>query len=233
MPKKRCDLQSATSRAFAGAARAALAAMLLLALAQSSGAAQALYKWADADGKIHYSDQPPKGFKGEVMRIDADEQPATQPPYQAPRDGARRSEQDAPRTPDLASQKRDQRSKLAAAISVARERYEAAKQALDAAGAPQDDERQVIQQRVDKNSPAPGPGSATTGGMLGMGGMLGGAPRSNCTTVKSASGQQVTTCPTPVPNDAYYDRIAKLEEAVRAAKEELEAAEQAYRRAVD
>ena len=132
-----------------------------------------------------------------------------------------------------AGQKREERRKLEASVSAARIKLEAAKAALDAGGAPQDDERQVVQQRVETGRPAPGPGSASTGGMLGMGGMLGGAPRSNCTTVKGADGRVVTTCPTQVPNDAYYDRIRKLEDDVRAAEEGLEAAQRAYRRGVD
>lgn len=214
--------------------RIAMLAMTSLTVPALDASAQTvMYKWVDAQGKTQYSDRLPKGFKGEVIRINPDEQPATVAPYQAPRADVKRAEQDPAPASDLAGQKREERRKLEASVSAVRAKLEAAKAALDASGAPQDDERQVVQQRVEKNRPAPGPGSASTGGMLGMGGMLGGAPRSNCTTVKSADGREVTTCPTAVPNDAYYERIGKLEEDVRVAQKELEAAEQAYRRAVE
>ena len=40
-------------------------------------------------------------------------------------------------------------------------------------------------------------------------------------------------CPAIVPNEIYFERIAKLEAAVKQAEEEVDAAEQAYRRGVD
>jgi outer membrane protein TolC len=36
-----------------------------------------------------------------------------------------------------------------------------------------------------------------------------------------------------VPNDVYYERIKGLEDALRQAEDELEAAQQAYRRGTD
>jgi hypothetical protein len=211
---------------------AAASALAAFALAVAgSAAAQVLYKWIDPDGKTQYSDRPPKDFKGTVTRIEPDEQAAPVPPYRAPRDGVG---QDGSRPlPDIAAERREVRRKLAAAVERARDRLAVAKAALEDGGAPQDDERQAVQQRVDAATPAPGPGSASTGGMLGNGGMLGGAPRSNCTKSKGSSGQVVVTCPTLVPNDAYYERVRKLEDDVRAAEEELAAAEQAYRRGAD
>lgn len=216
-----------------GRVRGVLCAIALLAVPLCDAYAQVLYKWVDADGKTQYSDKPPKSFKGEVTRIDADEQPAAAAPYRPPASNAKRGEESGPIAPDVAAERRELRRKLTADVANAREKLATAKAALDAASAPQDDERQVVQQRVEKGRPAPGSGSATTGGMLGMGGMLGGAPRSNCTTAKSADGRVVTTCPTQVPNDAYYERVRKLEDDVRAAEEELDAAQRAYRRGVD
>jgi hypothetical protein len=215
-------------RAF-GTRIVAAAAFALVAFALAGSAmAQVLYKWTDADGKTQYSDRPPKDYKGTVTRIEPDEQPAPQAPYQVPREGGA-----AKPPPDVAAGRRELRSKLAAAVAIARDRLAAAKAALESTGTPQDDEHQVIQQRVDSASATPGPGSASTGGMLGSGGMFPGPARSNCTTAKGASGQTVTTCPTVVPNDAYYERIGKLEADVRAAEEALAAAEQAYRRGAD
>lgn len=210
------------------------AACIAAALAFGTGApfaGQALYKWTDVDGKTQYSDKPPKNFKGEVVRIDTDEQPATLAPYKAPSSAAKST--DKPAAKDVASERRELRQRLADAVTAARAKLAAAQTALDDSSAPQDDERQIVQQRVEKNRAAPGPDSLSTGGMLGSGGMLGGAPRSNCTTTKNADGRTVTTCPTGVPNDAYYDRIRKLEEDVRTAEEELAAAERAYRRGAD
>jgi hypothetical protein len=213
---------------------AAASALALFAVALAGGAAaQALYKWVDADGKTQYSDRPPKDFKGAVTRIEPDEQPAPLSPYRAPRAGVAAGQDGAAQLPDVAGERRELRRKLAAAVTNARDKLAAAKAALEAGGVPQDDERQAVQQRVDAATPAPGPGSASTGGMLGNGGMLGGAPRSNCTKSKGSSGQVVVTCPTLVPNDAYYERVRKLEDDVRAAEEELAAAEQAYRRGAD
>lgn len=216
-------------------ARPLAAAAIALALVAIPGqaAAQVLYKWVDGDGKTQYSDKPPKTFAGTVTRITPDEQPATEAPYKAPRAKAKGADDaTAPQPPDLATARRDLRRKLAGDLALAKARLAAAKAAVEGA-VPQDDERQVVQQRVEKGRPAPGGGSASTGGMLGSGGMHGGAQRSNCKTVKDASGRIVTTCPTSVPNDAYYERAKRLEDDVLAAEQELEAAERAYRRGVD
>ena len=213
----------------------AFAAILAIALAVACGeaAAQVLYKWVDKDGKTQYSDRPPKDFTGVVTRMEPDEQPAPVPAWKAPVPRASAKAEEPAAAPDYAAQRREMRRKLEAAVAAARLKLESARAALEAAGSPQDDERQVIQQKVDKDHPAPGAGSASTGGMQGSGGMHGGVARSNCKTVKGNDGKTVTTCPTMVPNDAFYDRIKGLEDAVKAAEEELAAAEQAYRRGVD
>ena len=213
---------------------AALGIAWAAALAVPSAAlSQAFYKWTDKDGKVQYADQPPKNFTGPIIRVEPDAKAdATALPPVPPKLGTKAAEE-APPPPDMATKRRDLRKKLEANLTRARENLELAKLALAEAATPQDSERQVIQQRVDQRALAPGPGSASTGGMHGSGGMHGGAPRSNCRSVKGSDGKVVTTCPTLVPNDAYYDHIQKLEEAVRKAEEELEAAEQAYRRGVD
>ena len=181
---------------------------------------------------MQYSGQPPVKFDGPVTRIDVDPKaneaklPRMATPDKPADEGVK-----APR--DINTERRDNRLKLEAARTAAREKLRVAREALDNAAGPQDEERQVVQQRVQKGASAPGPGSASTGGMLGNGGMHGGAQRVNCKTVKGADGKTVTTCPTLVPSDQYYDRVKKLEDAVKAAEEELEAAELAYRRGVD
>ena len=205
----------------------------ILAAPTAAMAQQAFYKWTDKDGKVQYADQPPKNFTGPVTRVEFDAKAdavALPPVTKAPAKG----EEAAPAPPpDVAAKRRALREKLGAEVTRARENVALAKQALADAGSPGDSERQVIQQRVDSKNPAPGPGSASTGGMFGSGGMHGGALRSNCRTAKASDGKTVTTCPTIVPNDAYYERIRQLEEAVRKAEEELAAAEDAYRRGVD
>jgi hypothetical protein len=169
-----------------------------------------------------------------LTRIEPDENPPPAPPRAPYRPAAKALDDAKPQAQDSAATKREMRRKLEVAVETAREKLALAKRALEDVGSPQDEERQVIQQRVDRSHPAAGPGSASTGGMLGSGGMHGGAQqRSNCRTVKGSDGRAVTTCPTMVPNDAYYDRVKRLEDAVRAAEEELEAAEQAYRRGND
>jgi hypothetical protein len=205
----------------------AASAFAILALALAGGAAaQVLYKWIDDDGKTQYSDRPPKNFKGAVTRIEPDEQPPPGAPYRAAGPAARPGEDGFMQPPDVAAARRELRRKLAADVAAARERLAAAKLALEVSSAPQDDERQTIQRRTDQVSALPGTGSAIAGSGLAFG-------RSNCTTAKNADGRPVTTCPTAIPNDAYYERIRKLEDDVRAAEENLDTAERAYRRGVD
>ncbi|MEP7068712.1 MAG: DUF4124 domain-containing protein [Usitatibacter sp.] len=214
----------------------ALAAMAALSIALACGgaAAQALYKWVDADGKTQYSDRPPKNFAGPVTRLEPDEQPMAPPrAAERPATRAQRAEESAGTAPDSAALRRMLRQKLEAAVASARAKLEGARAALDSASSPGDDERQVIQQKLEKGSPMPGAGSATTGGMSGSGGMHGGVSRANCRTVKGSDGKTITTCPTMVPNEVYYEHVKVLEDAVKAAEEELAAAEQAYRRGVD
>jgi hypothetical protein len=210
------------------------AASLLLAcaLAASGGAAgQVLYKWVDAQGRVQYSDKPPKDFKGEVTRI----QPEDYPPAvvrPVPQPAAKGQDGKA----DLNTQRRVVRERLAADIARARDKRDAAKRALDEAQ-PTDDERQVIQQRVSRGGntkPQPianrdATQARTTGG--GMHGMS--ADRTNCREVVS-NGRKGVVCPTSIPGgEAFRERVKALEEALAAAEEELAAAESAYRRGVD
>ncbi|MFZ3322114.1 MAG: DUF4124 domain-containing protein [Usitatibacter sp.] len=214
------------------------AAFLIAALVafQAPASGQVLYKWVDKDGKTQYSDQPPKNFAGPVTRIEPDEKAAAAPPAPTSDPGAaakaQKANDDIHAIIEMAAKKRAERDKLEARMIAARERLAAAKAALDGA-TPGDDEHQVIQQRVDQANPVPGPGSSSTGGMFGMGGTNGIAPRSNCSTSKNAAGNNVVMCPTIVPGEAYYDRVKQLEDAVKAAEDDLAAAETAYRRGVD
>ena len=206
----------------------AAVAVLLAALVAGPAWAQVLYKWIDKDGNVQYSDKPPVKFGGPVTKIEVDVPPDPDTTPRPPR-----ARDVGPASSEIAAKRRLVRTQLAAEVARARDRLEAAKTALAAADAPLDDERQVVQQRIDQSRPQPGPDSQSTGGMLGMGGMLGGADRSNCRTEQQADGRKVTTCPTYVPGDAYYERVEKLEDAVRRAQADVDAAEEAYRRGVD
>ncbi|MEJ2795423.1 DUF4124 domain-containing protein [Iodobacter sp. LRB] len=42
--------------------------LILMALLITATAHAEIYKWKDADGMMHYSDQPPKGNKAEVLK---------------------------------------------------------------------------------------------------------------------------------------------------------------------
>lgn len=201
--------------AIARLAAFALAFAPALAVAQGPS----FYKWIDADGKVQYSDKPPKAFKGEVTRIEHDFEKYVAPPA-ASAPGA------APAAPekakalvsapdDPASKRRATRASLEARLARARADVEAARKALSDGEAPELDERQTIQQRGAK------------GGMHGM------TARSNCRVEVGKDGKKSTMCPTSVPTAEYHDRVARQEEAVRKAEEELAAAEEAWRRGVD
>ena len=63
-------------------ARSAFFACLVLLCAPA--AAQTMYRWTDAQGRVQYSDRLPKDFKGEVTRIEADAQPPPAAPIARP-----------------------------------------------------------------------------------------------------------------------------------------------------
>lgn len=175
-----------------------------------------IYRWVDAEGKVHYGDRPPTGFKGEVTRVETEPERAPVPPWTAPAaaepeaSGARGS---APE--DLAAKRRATRAQLEARLARARANVAAAKKALSDSEAPQDDERQVIQQRQ------------AGGGMHGM------AARSNCRAEVGKDGSKALMCPTSVPTAEYHERVARLEASLKKAEEELTEAERAWRRGVD
>ena len=123
---------------------------------------------------------------------------------------------------DVAQKRRELRDRLEADLARARAKLELAKAHLADDTAPEENERQIVQQRVEKGMPMPGSGA-----------MHGSAERSNCRVVTDNAGKNTLICGTMIPNEAYRERQQKLEDAVRKAEEELAAAEQAYRRGVD
>ena len=200
------------------ARRAAFAAAMAALLASPPLAAQVLYKWIDANGKVQYSDQPPKKHTGPVTRIEPDV-PAT--PAPAPKPAVAPAPVSSPPkaapAEDIVAKRRATRAALEKRLYAARDKLDAAKKALADASEPSDEERQVVQQK-----PQPG-----QGGMHGLS-----SARSNCTK-SVVNGKAVVTCPTMVIKEEYFDRVGKLEDAVRVAEAELAEAEQAWRRGVD
>ena len=190
-------------------------AVLIAILLAAPAAAQTMYRWTDAQGRVQYSDRPPKDFKGELTRIEADAQPEPPPPLAKPPPAKVEAAKPADKPAgDLNSRLRATREKLAADVEGARARLEAAKKARDGDAGPQVDERQVVQQRFAKGTqPA--------------------TPRSNCRQVAGADGKAQLMCPALVPGEAYYARMKELEDVVAKAEEDLEIAERAYRRGVD
>jgi len=199
------------------AASAFVVAALAAALALPA-VAQVIYRWVDAQGKTQYSDKPPKGFKGEVTRIETEVEKSTLPPTTVPPPAtapANAGAKAAAPAQDIAAKRRATRTRLEQRLVTARAIVDAAKKALSDSDIPQDDERQVVQQRL------------TTGGMHGM------APRSNCRTEVGKDGRKHQMCPVQVPTPEYHERVAGLEESLRKAEQELADAEQAWRRGVD
>ena len=194
--------------------KAASVALLLLLAALLPAQAQPLYKWIDDTGRTQYSDKPPKNFKGEVTRVDTEVEKTTFPPPPAPpaRPAPEKAKAAVP-ADDILTRRRATRASLETRLAKARENVEVARKALAKAETPEPDERQIIQQRVH-------------GGMHGM------TERSNC-RVEGSGNQKILMCPTSVPTEEYRERVARLEEAMRKAEAELEAAEVAWRRGVD
>lgn len=180
-------------------------------------AAQTFYKWVDKDGKVHYSDKPPAGFKGEVTRMETDlaPTPAKAPP---PKPAKVEGDDDEKKPPDLNTRRRMERERLAARLAAARAKLEQAQKALADGDDPQEGEKQIVQQRHarDERRPERTP-----------------APRQNCMSQKASDGRPIWNCPTPIPGEAYFTRHKALEDAVRQAELEVEEAERAYRRGVD
>ena len=172
-----------------------------------------MYRWTDAQGRVQYSDRPPKDFKGEVVKIEADVQPS--PPVVKPPPARAEAVKPAEKEDgDLNSRLRSNREKLAAEVERARERLEAAKKARDGDVGPGADERQVVQQRFARGTQPE-------------------MPRSNCREVAGADGKKQLMCPALVPGEAYYTRMKELDDAVARAEEDLENAERAFRRGIN
>ncbi len=185
----------------------------------AAATAQTLYKWIDKDGRVHFADKPPVGFKGEVTKIQVDAQPdVVVPRASAPRAQPQAEGDGKDKPVDAATRRRELREQLTARLSLARAKLEAARKALSETDGATEEERQFVRQEFGRDERRP---ERTP------------APRANCMSQKTTDGKAVWNCPRPIPTDAYFERQAKLEEAVRKAEEEVAEAERLYRRSVD
>ena len=115
------------------------------ALFASLATAQTLYKLIDKDGKVTYSEKPPKDFDGKVvpLNIDPNANTATLPkPSASPAPAARTA-------PSAASNSADK-------VQAARDKVESAKKALqDAIDNPREDEIQRVGNKGGFTRPVP------------------------------------------------------------------------------
>ena len=210
-------------------------ALVAIATCASGAFAATFYKWTDAQGQVHYGDTPPKGFTGEVTRVEVDpgEHVATPPGGYSKEQRATLGVPAAPAGPDILEQRRATRAALEARLDAARAKLDAAKAALaDATG---QGSGQVIQQTFDPGrqptgTPLPSNANGTVPTQPSMGGGLGmSANRSNC----RVNANKTVTCAALVPSEEYQQHVASLEDAVKRAEQEVSDAEIAYRKGVD
>jgi hypothetical protein len=122
-------------------------AYLLAAAALCCGdaAAQTLYKLIDKNGKVTYSESPPKDFEGKVFRVEIDPKANT---ATLPKPSAASPAQKAPATATAPS--------AGDSVRLAREKLEAAKKALqDAQENPREDEVQRVGNKGGFTRPVP------------------------------------------------------------------------------
>ncbi len=116
-----------------------LTSLLVLAVAQAASA-QALYKYTDKDGKVSYSDKPPKpGEKAELVKTDANVNVISAPSNKV--EGVKQSLQEVNAR---AAARANLREKLRADVDTAKATLEQAKKALEDGREATPEERQII-----------------------------------------------------------------------------------------
>jgi hypothetical protein len=120
------------------ATRISMLASLVLAFAVTAPHAQTqtLYKLIAKDGKVTYSDSPPKNFDGQVIKVEIDPNAntATMPKYNPNPPPAR-----------LPTAREAQRENLDNALKAARQRLEDAKKALEVGPVAEEGDVQIVQ----------------------------------------------------------------------------------------
>jgi hypothetical protein len=117
--------------------------------------------------------------------------------------------------PGMAETRRQSREEFDRKLRAAQARVEAARKAKEDGASPKPEEMQAIQRRYPPLAQGQAP------------------PRPNCFPSVDPNGVASLICPLMVPQDAYFERLAKLDAELKSAEEELHAAEQAYRRGTD
>src|SRR6185369_5392884 len=108
--------------------------------------------WVDKDGRVHFSDKPPAGFKGEVTKIQADVQPdVVVPRASPPRAQPQAAEDDKDKPVDVATRRRQLREQLGARVALARAKLEAARKALSDGEGAAEDEKQFVRQEFGRD----------------------------------------------------------------------------------
>lgn len=181
------------------------------ALLAAPASAQVLYKLVDKNGQVTYSDREPKGYDGTVTRIEPDAAPTYRPPTKPVEAKAREGA-----APGMSETRSKSRAALDAKVREAQAKVDAARKAREDGENPRSDELQTVQHRYPPLRRGESP------------------PRANCfNAVDPTSGAATLNCPTQVPQESYYERRKKLDDALRDAEAELAAAERAYRRGTD
>ena len=187
-------------------------ALALALLAATGWASAPLFKLIDRNGRVTFTDMPPKDFDGQVIRLEVSNPTAIPaPPAAAPAPPPA-----PPKAESFSGRRQQAQAELAERLDKARARVAVARKAKEEGGRATPQEMQVIQRRY----PPPKAGQP--------------APFPNCSTRKDpASGALVMICPAQVPGPAFQERQRKLDDDLTAAELELADAEQAFRRGVD
>lgn len=192
-----------------------LGALLAVMCVALSVDAQTLYKYLDKDGKVVYSDKPPKDGPSTKLEVDPDTNPMKGPQQFRPA-----PESAKPSTRGMMETRIALRDKLRARVDAAEDKLAAAKKALQDGLDPREDEWQPTYSAPDNG------GKPNKAGVItGRGG------RVACGKTQAPDGSERVACPAlMVPSEAYHERIKELENAVARAEEVLAAAQSEYRR---
>jgi hypothetical protein len=198
----------------------ALAFVSAFALVAQSTAAQTLYKLIDKDGKVTYSETPPKDFDGKVIRMDIDPKANT---MNAPKAPAPQAAQ--PEGKPVSENEKIIRRKVVTnsdRLQAAREKVEAARKAYeDARDNPGEDDVSWIARGANtrptaQGAPQQGPQQTSPG-----------TPKAPAVPTQLMNPKMSGA--RPVPTDEYAARLVALEKAWHDAEDELRALEKELR----
>ena len=198
---------------------------LVLAALVAPASAETLYKLIDKKGKVTYVQEKPRDFDGQVIPMQIDSKVNSAAPTKPPAAKEQPASAPKPKAESLSEQldkRRDRIAKAEARVEQARQRLEAAKKAL-AEASPGEGDLQVMQ---GTGSPTGGGGPANAPSTAIRPGSS--SDKSNCRVV-TTYGKSSTICPSAAPTPEFQERLKGLEDNVKKAEEELDAAQQAWR----